>query len=328
MVIDRVPSVEMVRFCNSGTEACLSVLRVMRAHTGRDKIIKFEGCYHGHADPFLVQAGSGVATLGLPDSPGVPKAATNTTLCAPYNDLDAVKKIFEENKGEIAGVILEPVVGNSGFIVPDKSFLEGLREVTTANGALLCFDEVMTGFRISKGCAQEYWGVTPDLTTMGKVIGGGMPVGAYGGKREIMEVVAPAGPMYQAGTLSGNPLAMVAGIETLEILGEDGAYEYMDKMTTKLINGILEAGKAAGHEVCGGNIRGMFGLFFCAGPVKNFADATNSDTDKFARWHRGMLEEGVYLAPSQYEAGFTGLKHTEEDIDFTIEAAKKVFARI
>ena len=185
----------------------------MRAHTGRDKIIKFEGCYHGHADPFLVQAGSGVATLGLPDSPGVPKAATNTTLCAPYNDLDAVKKIFEENKGEIAGVILEPVVGNSGFIVPDKSFLEGLREVTTANGALLCFDEVMTGFRISKGCAQEYWGVTPDLTTMGKVIGGGMPVGAYGGKREIMEVVAPAGPMYQAGTLSGNPLAMVAGID-------------------------------------------------------------------------------------------------------------------
>jgi glutamate-1-semialdehyde-2,1-aminomutase len=222
MVIDRVPSVEMVRFCNSGTEACLSVLRVMRAHTGRTKIIKFEGCYHGHADPFLVQAGSGVATLGLPDSPGVPDGATNTTLCAPYNDLEAVKRIFAENKGEIAGVILEPVVGNSGFIVPDKSFLEGLREITTAEGALLTFDEVMTGFRISKGCAQEYWGVTPDLTTMGKVIGGGLPVGAYGGRREIMEIVAPAGPMYQAGTLSGNPLAMVAGIETLNILAEDG----------------------------------------------------------------------------------------------------------
>ena len=328
MVIDRVPSVEMVRFCNSGTEACLSVLRVMRAYTGRDKIIKFEGCYHGHADPFLVQAGSGVATLGLPDSPGVPKAATNTTLCAPYNDLEAVKKIFEENKGEIAGVILEPVVGNSGFIVPDKEFLEGLREITKAEGALLTFDEVMTGFRIAKGCAQEYWGVTPDLTTMGKVIGGGLPVGAYGGRRDIMDVVAPAGPMYQAGTLSGNPLAMTAGIETLSILGEDGSYEHLDKVTSRLIEGILEAGREAGHEVCGGSISGMFGLFFCEGPVKNFQDATKSDTDKFARWHRGMLEEGVYLAPSQYEAGFTGLKHTEEDIDFTIAAAKRVMARI
>ena len=194
MVIDRVPSVEMVRFCNSGTEACLSVLRVMRAYTGRDKIIKFEGCYHGHADPFLVQAGSGVATLGLPDSPGVPKAATNTTLCAPYNDLEAVKKIFEENKGEIAGVILEPVVGNSGFIVPDKEFLEGLREITKAEGALLTFDEVMTGFRIAKGCAQEYWGVTPDLTTMGKVIGGGLPVGAYGGRARSWTLSAPRVP--------------------------------------------------------------------------------------------------------------------------------------
>ena len=200
------------------------------AYTGRDKIVKFEGCYHGHADPFLVQAGSGVATLGLPDSPGVPKAATNTTLCAPYNDLEAVKKIFEENKGEIAGVILEPVVGNSGFIVPDKEFLEGLREITKAEGALLTFDEVMTGFRIAKGCAQEYWGVTPDLTTMGKVIGGGLPVGAYGGRRDVMDVVAPAGPMYQAGTLSGNPLAMTAGIETLKILGEPGSYEHLDKI--------------------------------------------------------------------------------------------------
>lgn len=225
MVIDRVPSVEMVRFCNSGTEACLSVLRVMRAHTGREKIIKFEGCYHGHADPFLVQAGSGVMTLGLPDSPGVPKGATSTTLCASYNDIESVKKIFAENKDEIAGVILEPVVGNSGFIVPDKSFLEGLRTECDANGALLCFDEVMTGFRVDKGCAQAYFGVTPDLTTMGKVIGGGLPVGAYGGKREIMEIVAPAGPMYQAGTLSGNPLAMTAGIETLnKTLGTNGGF--------------------------------------------------------------------------------------------------------
>jgi glutamate-1-semialdehyde 2,1-aminomutase len=218
VVIDAVPSVEMVRFVSSGTEACISALRVMRAYTGRTKIIKFEGCYHGHGDAFLVQAGSGVVTLGLPDSPGVPAAVTAPTLCAPYNDLAAVKALFAANKGEIAGVILEPVVGNSGFIVPDKAFLQGLRDITKAEGAVLCFDEVMTGFRIAYGCAQAYWGITPDLTTMGKVIGGGMPVGAYGGRRDIMEMVAPAGPMYQAGTLSGNPMAMTAGLETLRIL--------------------------------------------------------------------------------------------------------------
>ena len=328
MVIDRVPSVEMVRFCNSGTEACLSALRVMRAYTGRDKIIKFEGCYHGHADPFLVKAGSGVITLGLPDSPGVPAAATATTLCATYNNLDEVKALFAANKGEIAGVILEPVVGNSGFIVPDKAFLQGLRDLCTAEGAVLCFDEVMTGFRIAKGCAQEYWGVTPDLTTMGKVIGGGMPVGAYGGKRAIMDMVAPAGPMYQAGTLSGNPLAMVAGIETLKILGEPGQYEKLDKMTKRLIEGILKAGRDNGHAVCGGHISGMFGFFFTEGPVKNFTDAAKSDTAKFGRWHRAMLEEGVYLAPSQFEAGFTSLAHTEADIDATIAAAQRAMARI
>ena len=328
MVIDRVPSVEMVRFCNSGTEACLSVLRVMRAHTGREKIIKFEGCYHGHADPFLVQAGSGVMTLGLPDSPGVPKGATGTTLCASYNDIESVKKIFAENKDEIAGVILEPVVGNSGFIVPDKSFLEGLRTECDANGALLCFDEVMTGFRVDKGCAQAYFGVTPDLTTMGKVIGGGLPVGAYGGKREIMEIVAPAGPMYQAGTLSGNPLAMTAGIETLNILSQPGAYDEMDRKTKTLIEGILKAGKDNGHAVCGGNVRGMFGFFFCEGPVKSFQDATKSDLDKFGRWHRGMLERGVYLAPSQYEAGFTGMQHSDEDIAYTIKMANEVMATL
>ena len=255
-------------------------------------------------------------------------AATSTTLCATYNDLDEVKALFAEHKDKIAGVILEPVVGNSGFIVPDKEFLQGLREVCTAEGAVLCFDEVMTGFRIAKGCAQEYWGVTPDLTTMGKVIGGGMPVGAYGGKREIMDMVAPAGPMYQAGTLSGNPLAMVAGIETLSILGEPGQYEKLDKMTKRLIEGILKAGRDNGHAVCGGSISGMFGFFFQEGPVKNFADAAKSDTDKFGRWHRAMLEEGVYLAPSSYEAGFTSLAHTEEDIDFTIAAAQRAMARI
>jgi len=327
-VIDAVPSVEMVRFCNSGTEACLSVLRTMRAYTGKGKIVKFEGCYHGHADPFLVQAGSGVATLGLPDSPGVPSGATNETLCAPYNDLDAVKKLFTEHKGEIAGVILEPVVGNSGFIVPKKEFLEGLRELTKAESALLCFDEVMTGFRISYGGAQAYWGVTPDLTTMGKVIGGGLPVGAYGGRRDIMDVVAPAGPMYQAGTLSGNPLAMTAGIETLKILSQSGTYEYLDTITGKLISGILTAAKANGHAVCGGHISGMFGFFFCNGPVNNFEDAKSSDLDKFSRWHRGMLQEGVYLAPSQFEAGFTGLKHTESDINYTIAAAARVMAQL
>ena len=324
-VIDRVPCVEMVRFVSSGTEACLSVLRLMRAYTGNEKIIKFSGCYHGHADSFLVQAGSGVATLGLPDSPGVPASATATTLVCQYNDLEGVKKLFEANKGEIAGVILEPVVGNSGFIPPTQEFLQGLRDVTKAEGALLCFDEVMTGFRIAKGCAQEHFGITPDLTTMGKVIGGGLPVGAYGGRKDIMQTVAPAGPMYQAGTLSGNPLAMTAGIKTLEILARPGAYEHLEAVTSRLINGIMDAAREAGHEVTGSSISGMFGFFFNAGPVNNFEDAAKSDGDKFARFHRGMLEQGVYMAPSMYEAGFTSLAHTEEDIDFTINAAKEVF---
>jgi len=325
MVIDRVPSLEMVRFVSSGTEACLSVLRLMRAYTKREKLLKFVGCYHGHADSFLVKAGSGVATLGLPDSPGVSPSVAAATLTATYNDLESVKAIFAANPGQIAGVILEPVVGNSGFIVPTQEFLEGLRKITEEDGALLCFDEVMTGFRVHKNCAQGLFGITPDLTTMGKVIGGGLPVGAYGGKKEIMQMVAPAGPMYQAGTLSGNPLAMTAGIHTLEILDRPGAYEHLEKVTKQLVNGLEEAAKEAGQPITTGHIGGMFGFFFCEGPIMNFEQAQEKcDLAKFAKFHRGMLEQGIYLAPSQFEAGFTSLAHTEADIEKTIAAAKKV----
>ncbi|ODH00966.1 glutamate-1-semialdehyde aminotransferase [Nostoc sp. KVJ20] len=327
MVIDAVPSIEMVRFVNSGTEACMAVLRLMRAFTGREKAIKFEGCYHGHADMFLVKAGSGIATLGLPDSPGVPKSVTSNTLTAPFNDLEAVKVLFEQNPGEIAGVILEPVVGNAGFIPPDAGFLEGLRKLTQEHGALLVFDEVMTGFRIAYGGAQEKFGVIPDLTTLGKVIGGGLPVGAYGGRQEIMSMVAPAGNVYQAGTLSGNPLAMTAGIKTLELLQRPGTYEYLDRITKRLTEGMLEIAKETGHAACGGQISGMFGFFFNEGPVRNYEDAKKSDLSKFARFHRGMLEHGVYLAPSQFEAGFTSLAHTEADIDRTLEAARRVMSQ-
>lgn len=328
MVIDAVPSIEMVRFVNSGTEACMSVLRLMRAFTGREKIIKFEGCYHGHADMFLVKAGSGVATLGLPDSPGVPKSTTDNTLTAPFNNLEAVKALFEANPDTIAGVILEPIVGNAGFIPPDAGFLPGLQELTREYGALLVFDEVMTGFRIAYGGAQEKFGITPDLTTLGKIIGGGLPVGAYGGRRDIMAMVAPAGPMYQAGTLSGNPLAMTAGIKTLELLRQPGTYEQLDRITKRLANGLLQIAKETGHVSCGGQISGMFGFFFTAGPVHNYEDAKLADLSKFSRFHRGMLERGVYLAPSQFEAGFTSLAHTDEDIDHTLEAARSVLSSL
>ena len=328
MVIDAVPSVEMVRFVNSGTEACMAVLRLMRAFTGRDKVIKFEGCYHGHADMFLVKAGSGVATLGLPDSPGVPRSTTANTLTAPYNDLESVKALFAENPDAVAGVILEPIVGNAGFIQPEPGFLEGLRELTKEHGALLVFDEVMTGFRISYGGAQAHFGVTPDLTTMGKVIGGGLPVGAYGGRKDIMEMVAPAGPMYQAGTLSGNPLAMTAGIKTLELLKQPGSYERLTATTEKLIAGIKEAAQSAGLPITGGSVSAMFGFFLCDGPVRNFEEAKATDAERFGKLHRAMLERGVYLAPSAFEAGFTSLAHSDDDIEATLNAFRESFAQI
>ncbi|KAF7829532.1 glutamate-1-semialdehyde 2,1-aminomutase 2, chloroplastic-like [Senna tora] len=328
MVISAVPSIEMVRFVNSGTEACMGVLRLARAFTGKHKIIKFEGCYHGHADALLVKAGSGVATLGLPDSPGVPKAATSDTLTAQFNDISSIESLFESHKGDIAAVILEPVVGNSGFIVPKPDFLNSIRKITKQNSTLLIFDEVMTGFRLSYGGAQEYFGVTPDLTTLGKIIGGGLPVGAYGGRRDIMEMVAPQGPMYQAGTLSGNPLAMAAGIQTLKRIKKAGTYEYLHEITGELVRGIVEAGRRAGHAMCGGHINGMFGFFFTEGPVYNFADAKKSDAAKFGRFYWGMLEEGVYFAPSQFEAGFTSLAHTSQVIKMTIAAAERVLRRI
>ncbi len=328
MVIEAVPSVEMVRFVNSGTEACMAVLRLMRAFTGRDKVIKFEGCYHGHADMFLVKAGSGVATLGLPDSPGVPRSTTANTLTAPYNDLEAVKELFAENPDAISGVILEPVVGNAGFITPEPGFLEGLREVTKENGALLVFDEVMTGFRISYGGAQSRFGVTPDLTTMGKVIGGGLPVGAYGGKAEIMSMVSPAGPMYQAGTLSGNPLAMTAGIKTLELLKQEGAYEKLEATTKRLITGIIDAAKGSGLSITGSSISAMFGFYLCEGPVRNFEEAKSADTERFGKLHNAMLERGIYLAPSAFEAGFTSLAHSDDDIEATLQAFRESFALI
>jgi glutamate-1-semialdehyde 2,1-aminomutase len=324
-VIARVPCVEMVRFVNSGTEACISVLRLMRAFTKREKVLKFVGCYHGHGDAFLVQAGSGVATLGLPDSPGVPAAATATTLTVEYNDVAGLKAAFAAHPGQIAGVILEPVVGNSGFIAPTPEFLQAVRELTAADGALLCFDEVMTGFRVHKNCAQGHFGITPDLTTMGKVIGGGLPVGAYGGRREIMEMVAPAGPMYQAGTLSGNPLAMVAGLKTLEILDRPGAYEHLAARSAQLVAGLKDAAASAGIPLQADHVGGMFGFFFSEVPIKSFADAkAHGDAARFGRFHRGMLERGVYLAPSAYEAGFTSLAHTEADVERTVAAAREV----
>jgi glutamate-1-semialdehyde 2,1-aminomutase len=328
LVIEMVPSVEMVRFVNSGTEATMTALRLARAYTGRDKIVKFEGCYHGHADMLLVQAGSGVATLGLPDSPGVPGGATQDTLTAPFNDLAAVERLFEQFPGEIAGVILEPVAGNMGVVPPAQGFLTGLRELTSAHSTLLIFDEVMTGFRVALGGAQELYGIDPDLTTLGKVIGGGLPVGAYAGKREIMKAVAPAGPIYQAGTLSGNPLAMTAGIETLKALREPGVFEELVARTERLCAGVGGAARSAGVPIYQTQVGTMFCTFFTEGPVTDYASAKTSNTAAFGHFFQAMLEQGIYLAPSQFEAGFTSTVHTAQVIDATVQAAQHAFQAI
>ncbi|MFC2029178.1 glutamate-1-semialdehyde 2,1-aminomutase [Chloroflexota bacterium] len=328
LVVALVPSVEMVRFVNSGTEATMSALRLARAFTGRHKIVKFEGCYHGHGDMLLVQAGSGVATLGLPDSPGVPPGAAQDTLTAPFNDLTAVEALFERFPDQIAAVIVEPVAGNMGVIPPADGFLYGLRTLTEAHGALLIFDEVMTGFRVALGGAQALYGVEPDLTTLGKVIGGGLPVGAYAGKREIMKTVAPAGPMYQAGTLSGNPLAMTAGLVTLQELRKPGVFEGVVAQTERLCQGIGQAATRAGVPVFQTQVGTMFCTYFAEGPVSDYAGAKQSDTAAFGRFFQAMLEAGVYLAPSQFEAGFTSTAHSDSAIDATVEAAARAFRKV
>ncbi|MBP5759957.1 MAG: glutamate-1-semialdehyde 2,1-aminomutase [Verrucomicrobia bacterium] len=328
MIRSLVPSVEKVRMCNSGTEATMSAIRLARGFTGREKIIKFEGCYHGHADSLLVKAGSGALTFGYPDSAGVPAAFTQHTLLAPYNDLDAVKALFAANPGAIAGIIVEPVPGNSGVFAPLPGFLEGLREVTEANGALLIFDEVMTGFRVAKGGAQERFGIKPDLSCFGKIIGGGLPVGAFGGRAEIMDYLAPLGPVYQAGTLSGNPLAMAAGIASLELLLENDCYTRLEQLGQQLESGMQDAAKSAGIPVRFNRVGAMFCAYFTDQPVHNLADAMKSDRERFARYFRGMLEQGIFLAPSQFEAGFLSTAHTEADIEMTIRAARTVLKKI
>lgn len=324
MVIDAVPSIEMVRMVNSGTEATMSAIRLARGYTGRDTIIKFDGCYHGHADTLLVQAGSGVATLSIPGSPGVPKSFVSHTLSLPFNDIERVTKVMEEQGEKIACIIVEPVAGNMGLVAPAEGFLETLRELTEQKGSLLILDEVMTGFRVAYGGAQSLYHISPDLTCLGKIIGGGLPVGAYGGKLEIMEYIAPHGTVYQAGTLSGNPLAMSAGIATLTQLKEPGFYDNIDERANRLANGLERSAANAGISVVIDRVGSMLGLFFTGKRVLNFEDAKTSDLEMFSDYYKGMLKEGVYLAPSQFEVVFVSAAHDIEHIDATVMAAEKV----
>ena len=327
-VVRAMPSIEKVRFVSSGTEATMSALRLARGFTGRNKILKFDGCYHGHADSLLVAAGSGVATLGIPGSPGVPPGTVADTLTAPYNDLRAVEEVVSGHGSDLAAVIVEPVAGNMGCVLPASGYLEGLRDLTRRAGALLVFDEVITGFRLGLGGAQAEYRVTPDLTCLGKIIGGGLPVGAYGGRADIMSRVAPEGPVYQAGTLSGNPLAMAAGGAALDALRQPGTYERLRALTVRLVDGLAAAAKGAGAEITINGVASMFTVFFCRGPVTDYRSAKASDTARFARFFHGMLQRGVYLPPAQFEAAFVSLAHTELDIDTTVRAAGEAFAEL
>ena len=328
MICTAVNSVEMVRLTNSGTEASMAAVRVARGYTGRDKIIKFEGCYHGSVDSLLVKAGSGVMTLGLPDSPGVPASFVEHTLLADFNNLESVTDLFEEYGPEIAAVVLEPVAGNMGMVVPDLDFLKGLRNLCDVHGALLVFDEVMTGFRVDYGGAQEIFGIIPDMTIFGKVIGGGLPVGAYGGRQDVMLMVAPAGPVYQAGTLSGNPLAVAAGRKTLEILQAPDTYAELSRKSNWLIDEMRQSAGQHGIPLQTNVMGGMFGFFFAEKPVRNYQDAAESDQDRFRKFFMGMLKEGIYLAPSAFESGFISMAHTEEDLEKTAAACRKVMATL
>jgi len=328
LICEAMPSIEMIRFVNSGTEATMSAIRLARAFTGRNKVLKFAGCYHGHSDGLLAKAGSGMATLGIPSSPGVPAAVTADILVAPYNNVEAAEKLFMQFAADIAAVIVEPIAGNMGVVLPQPGFLERLRSLTRQYGALLIFDEVITGFRVAYGGAQQLYKVVPDLTCLGKIIGGGLPVGGYGGRREMMEMVAPSGPVYQAGTLAGNPLAMTAGIETITVLKESSAYRELEKKAALLAKGIMKAANKAGANMQLPRVGSMFTVFFVTDPVTDYETATRADTKQYAKFFHYMLSQGVYLPPSQFEAAFVSTAHTHKDIQSTVDAAETAFASI
>ena len=325
-VVQAVPSIDVVRMVNSGTEAVMSALRLARGITGRDKIVKFEGCYHGHGDSLLVKAGSGLMSLGIPDCPGIVSSLAEKTLNLPFNDIEKVRELFDKEGGEIAALIVEPVGGNMGVVPPKPGFLEALREVTQKSGALLIFDEVITGFRVSLGGAQKLYGVTPDITCMGKIIGGGLPVGAYGGSREVMDHISPVGSVYQAGTLSGNPLAMAAGNVILDLLAKEGVYESLEQKSAKLCQGLKENVESLGIDAQFTRVGSMFSMFFTSQEIVDFNSVKSCDTDFFKRYFNELLEEGIYIAPSQFEAGFMSAVHTDEDINLTIEASLKALS--